>query len=352
MVYTKQGRFAVTSLGAGTWILNQPLNVLASEDHPYLETALGTLGGHEVAVHLAPGDPDQNVQGEFRIFLDGVEVFEMGDATPGRPWFQLCQELGFEAEAHWDWDPALILFQQVIPALAQDWHEVELPYTDAGVPEGVLCLGTLRRTWNERVRLLHTHPVVGADRLVADLFHRLPLRAVVLHDDPERRVDFVGNPMDTPYLGEFLHLGVDRARSVVVSRVTLQGTGGMRWSPWLPGGAWRGEGREFVGSQGPQQFLEAAGLGAAAPEGFKGLFKSTLERLCAHLEPFVEAYRESYPAGVAWHRDPKDRYLERTIVDVRMGAETVLILDDGSEVVVAEHRERSMPTAAVIKAHV
>lgn len=340
----------MTSLG--TWTLNQPLKVLESEDHPYLETALGTLGGHEVAVHLAPGDPARNLQVEFRVFLDGQEAFELGNATPGRGWFQLCQELGFQADAHWDWDPALILFQQVIPALARDWREVELPYNDAGVPEGVLCLGTLRRTWNERVRLLHTRPAAGAEGLVADLFQRLPLRAVILHDDPERRVDFVGNPLDAPYLGEFLHLGIDRTRAVNVSRVTLQGTGGMRWSPWLPGGAWRGEGREFTATQGPEQFLRSAGLEGPLPDGFKGLFKVTLDRLCAHLEPFVEAYRESYPAGVTWHRDPKDRYLERTIVDVRMGTETVLILDDGSEVVVAEHRLRPSSASADANTHV
>lgn len=333
----------MASIPTATWTLNQPLKVMSSEDHPYLETALGTLGKHELAVHLAPGDPAQGVAGEFRIFLDGSEVFELGDATPGQPWFQLCRELGYLPDTHWDWDPALILFQQVIPTLARGWHEVALPYTDAGVPEGVVCLGNLRRTWGERIHLLRSSKAGGAERLVAELFQRLPLRAVILHDDPDRRVDFVGNPMDAPYLGEFLHLGVDKAQAVFVSRVTLQGTGGMRWSPWLPGGAWRGEGREFAATQGPSTFLKAAGLDEPFPEGFVGLFKTTLENLCTHLEPFVEAYRESYPAGVTWHRDPKDRYLERTIVDVRIGKDTILILDDGSEVMVAEPREQLVP---------
>lgn len=343
----------MTANVGGTWTLNQPLKLMSSEDHPYLETAMGTLGSHEIAIHLAPGDPAQNIEGEFRVFLDGVEVFELGDATPGRPWFHLCKELGYLPDTHWDWDPALILFQQVIPALARDWHEVGLPYTDAGVPEGVICLGTLRRTWNDRVRLLYTHPLVGAERVVADLFHRLPLRAVILHDDPEQRVDFVGNPLDAPYLGEFLHLGVDREQSVMVGRVTLQGTGGMKWSSWLPGGAWRGEGREFASTQAASHFLKAAGLDVPIPEGFHTFFKTTLEGLCAHIEPFVEAYRESYPGGLTWHRDPKSRYLERTIVDVRTGKETVLILDDGSEVVVAEHRERPpAPASKDLQAHV
>lgn len=330
----------MTSMGEARWVLNQPLKVLSSEDQPYLETALGTLGTHELAVHLAPASPDQKLSGEFRIFMDGEEIFELGDSTPGRAWFQACRELGFQPEEHWDWDPALILFQQVIPALARNWHEVALPYGDAGVPEGVLCLGTLRRVWHERVRLLAAGKHGGPERLVSNLFQRLPLRAVILHDDPERRVDFVGNPLDAPYLGEFLHFGVNREHAVAVSRVTLQGTGGMRWSPWLPGGAWKEEGREFKATQGPTHFLKAAGLDFAPPEGFTALFKQTLERLCAHLEPFVEAYRESYPVGLPWHRDPRSRYLERTIVDVRLGRETVLVLDDGSEVVVAEARER------------
>ncbi len=327
----------------GAWVLNQPLKVLSSEDHPYLETALGTLGSHEVAVHLTPGSPEHSVSPEFRIFLDGAEIFELGDLSPSRPWFQLCRELGYAPELHWDWDPALILFRQVVPALAQGWHEVDLPYGQDGVPEGVVCLETLRRAYQERALLLSRRGEEGARQAAAELFSRLPLRAVTFHDDPERRVDYLGNPMDTPYLGEYLHFGVERGRAVVVSRMTLLGTGGMKWSPWLPGGAWSAEGREFRSTLGAQSFLEAAGIRGQAPPGFGEAFRQVLDQLCTFLEGKVEAYRQAIPAGVPWHRDPKSRYLNRMIVDVRLGEDTVLVLDDGSEIVVAEVREAALP---------
>jgi hypothetical protein len=322
---------------ASEWLLNEPLKVLTSEDHPYLETALGTLGRHEVAVHLSPGDPDRKVSPEFRVFLDGAEIYELGMASPAGPWFQLCRELGFAAERHWDWDPALVLFRQVIPALTQDWHEVSLPYTDQGFPEGVLCLGTLRRAWQERVSLLPHKGESEARALVAELFRLLPLRSVTFSDDPDRRVDYLGNPLDAPYLGEYLHFGPSREAGVMVCRMTLLGTGGMKWSPWLPGGAWSTEGREFRATLGPETFLRAAGLHRDLPRGFAEAFRTTLAQVCAHLEPYLEAYRQALPTGVKWHRDPRSRYLDRSIVDVRLGEETVLVLDDGSELAVREH---------------
>ena len=101
------------------WILGAPLKVLQQEDHPYHETTLATLGRHELGLcrkELATGP-------SCELFLDGRSIFLPGSAAPGRAWFEVCRELGYEPASHWDWDPALILFQQVVPALAADWHE-------------------------------------------------------------------------------------------------------------------------------------------------------------------------------------------------------------------------------------
>ncbi len=156
----------------GRWILNQPLNVQSSEDHPYLGIGLGTLGAHEVVAHL------QNPGGQLRVFLDGEEVYAPGDPSPRRSWFNLCREMGYRAEEHWDWDPALILFRQVVPALSRAWEEAELPYGPAGVPEGVLCLGTLRMALEVWASHLHSDDDDPASALVARTFQHLPLRAV------------------------------------------------------------------------------------------------------------------------------------------------------------------------------
>lgn len=329
------------------WILREPLVLLESQDHPYLETARGSLGGHEVEVHLA-GDWKTRTQThppEFRIFLDGAEIFAWGDPSPAKAWFLLCREFGYDSDLHWDWDPALILFQQVVPALAKHWHEIPLPYGPNGVPEGVSCLATLRAALAERVAKLQRSNPDPSEQLLAQLFGNLPLRAVVLHDDPDRRVDFVGNRLDAPYMGEFLYLGKNRDTAAVVSRVTFSATGGMRWSPWLPGGEWSQQGREFTATQGARYFLRAAGLPDALPEGFMEAFKRVLESVSQFLEPLVEAYRETYPAGIPWHRDPKNRYINHMVVDARTeGGRTILVLDDGGEIVVAEHREA--PVAA------
>lgn len=321
------------------WVLREPLKLLDSEDHPYLETALATLGRHELALTFSAAreqDP------ELKLFLDGRLIFEIGMSSPDRPWFELCRELGYDPHLHWDWDPALILFRQVMPAMARDWHEHALPYNQLGIPDGVICLATLQEAFEARVQLLRRrveqHPE-AAHQTVADCFTRLPLRAVIFHDDPQRRVDFVGNTVDEPYMGVFLYLGERRETAALISRATLHATGGMKWSPWLPGGDWVNGGREFVMTQGPASFLRAADLPDHRPEGFFEAFRKDLAFLCQGLEPLVEAYREAYPAGIPWHRDPRTRYLNRMIVDVRMGEHPVLILDDGSEVTVLEHQE-------------
>lgn len=328
------------------WILREPLEMTDSQDHPYLESARGRLGHHEVAMHLAGDWHAQNHYPEFRVFLDGAQIFEWGDASPSQAWFLLCRELGYVPDQHWDWDPALILFQQVLPALARDWHEIPLPYGSDGVPDGVICLATLRRSLAERVAKLEHMNSSPTEALLAEMFKQLPLRAVILHDDPQRRVDYVGNSQDAPYMGEFLYLGERRESAAVLSKVTLASTGGMRWSPWLPGGNWNQEGREFAASMGALHFLRAAGLPDEMPAGFAEAFKRTLDSLSAFLEPLAESYRETYPGGIPWHRDPKNRYVNHMVVEARIeDGQTVLVFDDGSEVVVAEHREALAPLA-------
>jgi hypothetical protein len=322
------------------WVLREALVVTDSEDHPYLETASGFLGRHTISVHLS-GDwnPSQGRR-EFKVFLDGAQIYSHGDVSPAKAWFELCREQGYTPEQHWDLDPALILFKQVIPKLGADWHEIELPYTDAGVPDGVVCLSTIRQALEERNAVFRHHPLNRSQAIAADLVGHLPLRAIVFHDDPERRVDFVGNALDDAYLGVYLHFGYDPLSQVILSRVTLSSTGGMRWSPWLPGGAWSNQGREFAATQSAKEFWRAARMEGQAPDDFEEIFRSVYPEICEYLEPFIEVYRESYPAGIPWHRDPRSRYLNRMIVDVRMDEHsTVLIFDDGSEVVVKERRE-------------
>lgn len=325
------------------WILREPLVLLDSEDHPYLESARGKLGPHEVAVHLAEDWHQQEQYPEFRVFLDGREIFEWGDASPAKEWFTLCHQLGYKPEFHWDWDPALILFQQVLPALATRWDHVQFPYGPSGVPEGVTCLATLRTNladWAERLRRPNPTP---SEELLALMFHQLPLRAVILHDDPESRLDFVGNPLDAPYMGEFLYLGEQRDTAVVLSRMTFSGTGGMRWSPWLPGGEWSQQGREFAATQGARHFLRAAGLPEATSADFEATFKHSRDNLGKFIEPLVEAYRETCPGGIPWHRDPKNRYVNHMVVQARMeDGQTILVLDDGTELLVTEHHGVSL----------
>jgi hypothetical protein len=183
---------------------------------------------------------------------------------------------------------------------------------------------------------------------MALVFGKLPLRAVILHDDPESRLDFVGNPLDAPYMGEFLYLGEQRDQAVVLSRMTFSGTGGMRWSPWLPGGEWSEQGREFAATQGAKDFLRAAGLPQVMPEGFENAFKRTAENLGRFMEPLVEAYLETCATGIPWHRDPKNRYVNHMVVQVRMEeGQTILVLDDGSELLVMEHHNVPLATAPV-----
>jgi hypothetical protein len=324
------------------WFWPEALNVLKAQDGPYLKTASGTIGAHGLTVHrsTAPETPE-----EFRVFLDGQMVFELGQTTPALPWYHLCQELGYHAEEHWDLDPALILFHQALPVLTRDWQEPGLPYNDLGVPEGVVCLATVRSAWANATRALKENPdgdpgQAGANQ-VAACFKALPLRAVVFHDDPARRKDHVGTLVDAPLLGIFLQFGNTRPNRVTLAKATLNASGGQKWSPWEPGGAWREEGRDFVATQGPAAFLKAAELQGPVPP--EEVFQAVLEGLAEVLDPLVEAYRLSYPAGIRWHREARSRFLNQRITEVRMaGDRPVLILEDGTEVVVAETRNAGL----------
>jgi hypothetical protein len=323
-------------MAVDAWVLREPLKVLRSEDHPYLETALATLGRHEIALNYSPSPKD-----ELRVFLDGERIFELGDAAPGEAWFRLCQELGFDAEAHWDLDPALILFQQVLPRMARGWHEAPLPYGENEAPEGVISLAKLKGVWSDALDALRqrTHGDPLAD-LAISCFERLPLRAVVFHDDHRKRTDYMGNGLDEPFLGVFLRLGASPARRVTVAKATLMGAGGLKWSPWRSGGDWREDGRDFLATRGPEFFLRASGLGEHPPTGFRDAFDHALAFLTRALDPVVEAYRNAYPAPIPWHRDAQARFLNHSIVQSRIeGGQTVLTLDDGTELVVSEHRE-------------
>jgi hypothetical protein len=319
------------AMGEDAWVLHDSLEVLQSAAEPYLLTAQGRLGGHEVSCHFAP-DAGRGV--EFRVFLDGRPVYELGQPAPARAWYRLVRDQGFDPELHWDLDPALILFRQVVPLLARDWGEQPLPFNELGVPDGVVCLASVQYAWRRGVAHLEEqargHP---AREQAAACLRDLPPRAVVFHDDPAHREDYVGTGMDEPLLGMFLRLGRERGHRITLAKATLDGTGGLRWSPWEPGGAWREEGREFHATRVPRDFLAAAGLDAEPAEGFDQAFRAELAALMKVVEPAVQAYCRACPEGVPWHRDPFTRYLNHMIVDVRLrGGGVHLVLDDGTEV--------------------
>ncbi len=319
-------------MGEGAWVLSEPLEARSSEDHPYLGTALAALGSREISVHYAPEPPERR---EFRVFLDGQTIYEQGMTFPSAAWGRLCRDLGFDPERHWDLDAALILFRQVLPAMTEGWKEHVLPYDGLGVPEGVICLASVQEAWGRGVRSLRDRAKGTASELVAECFERLPLRSLTFHDDPRDREDFVGNHLDEPFLGVFARLG-SQSQRVTLSKATLHAAGGMKWSPWQVGGDWKEGDREFRSTRDPEMLLRAAGLDRTVPGGFREALQEGLERLTASFDPVVEEYREAQPVGVPWHRDPRTRYLNHMIVDVRLGKHPVLVLDDGTEVTVME----------------
>jgi len=297
------------------WILGAPLKVLRREDHPYQETTLATLGRHELGLSRRQ---TQAARPGCEIFLDGRSIFLPGAPAPDRTWFDLCRELGYEPTHHWDWDPALILFQQVLPALAADWHEPPLSLDAQGLPEGVLSLAGLRQTFAEAVSDLRRESLGPVDAKVAETFEWLPLRAVVFHDDAQLPLDFEGA---APCGRVSLWLGIHRDRAVALDGPAPSGT---PLRHWVAGGS---------GDLPPAEaFLHAAGLDPEPPKGFETAFEAALHRLCHRLEGPLDTYRRTYPVGIPWHHDQRERLLGRTIVDVRAGDPPMLVLDDGTEV--------------------
>jgi hypothetical protein len=292
------------------WVLGAPLKVLRQEDHVAQERSLATLGRHELRLQRVAG----RLGPACEVFLDGRRVFQVGMEAPAPAWFDLCRELGFEPAQHWDWDPALILFQQVVPALSSDWHEPALPLDDLGLPEGVLSLAGLRQAFAEVVVGLHGHLPGPLGAKVVETFEWLPLRAVVFHDEGARSWIAEDRGPQGPVS---LWLGLHHDRPVVIH--------GRRATPQAPC-AW--EPPEAL------RFLDAAGLEPEPPEGFDDALRATLARLCADLEAPLDAYRRTYPAGIPWHHGRRERLLGRTIVDLRPGDPPMLVLDDGSEVAI------------------
>ncbi len=297
------------------WILGAPLKVQRREDHPYQETDLATLGRHEVAITRLPS-PGGGAG--CQIFLDGHGIYAPGDAAPARAWFDVCRELGYEPSRHWDWDPALILFQQVVPALTAGWHEPPLLLDSQGVPVGVICLATLRQAFAAEVGRLRQRSAGPVADKVVETFEWLPLRAVVFHDDGQQPLDFDG--LGTTAGRVTLWLGIHRDRAVLLEGEAFAGR--RRWRPVLP---------ETGSPAGSERFLAAAGLDPIAPKGFEPALRRALEHLCSDLEHLLEAYRLTYPVGIPWQRPCGDRLCGRTIIEVRPGARTVLVLDDGTE---------------------
>jgi hypothetical protein len=295
------------------WVLCAPLKVLREDAHPYQETTLATLGRHELGLSRCASGQD------CEFFLDGRITYQPGMSGPTRHWFDLCRELGYEPSSHWDWDPALILFQQVVPAMATDWREVPLAFNHLGLPSGVLSLAGLRQTFAEAVsELRKAHPgPTGAK--VAEVFEWLPLRAVVFHDDAQLPLDFDGTG---PCGRVALWLGIHREHPVVLEGQSPSGPLPHRWVT-------RGQEGELE----LEPFFLAAGLEPEMTRSFRPAFTAALEHLCRILEDPLDAYRQTYPVGIPWHQNLRARLLGRTIVEVREGDPSRLVLDDGTEVI-------------------
>lgn len=301
------------------WVLGALLKVQRREDHPYHETDLATLGRHELVLSRT-GSSEANPGCE--IFLDGTSVYRSGDAAPSRPWFELCRELGYEPSHHWDWDPALILFQQVVPILAADWHEPPFTLDEQGVPAGVICLAGLRQVFALAVSRLRQRSLGPVGDKVAETFEWLPLRAVLFQDEGQQPLDFEGEGRPSGRVS--LWLGIHKDRAVVIQG---EGRSGLRSRLWRPA---PGEAQLSP----PEAFLRAAGMDPEPPKGYQTAFHRALNDLCQDLDLPLDAYRQTYPAGIPWHHDSRGRFLGRTIVDVRAGIPPVLVLDDGTEVAV------------------
>ena len=315
--------------------LHHPFKARVVEDSPYLESSRATLGDHVLEAHVL----DDGGQKTLRVHLDESLIYELGDAMPGAAWFDVCREGGYRPRIHWDRDPVTILFREVLPAMAESWTEFGLPYDENGFPDGVMSLVTLQDAHEAfRSRLPETSEISAASQAAA-MFARIPLHAVVLHDRPEQRVDFLKNALDEAYVGiDLVFDGVPEA-PVRLTKVSLSSTGGMRWSPWLPGGNWTNEGREFVATQGAGDFLRASGAHLDVVAGFDEAFEILIKEYAAAMDPVVERYRAVYPAAIPWHHDLANQYLHHSVVTaVQEDDRLLLTFDNGLKALAAKPR--------------
>ena len=154
---------------------------------------------------------------------------------------------------------------------------------------------------------------------MAETFEWLPLRAVVFHDDAQLPLDFEGTG---PCGGVSLWLGIHPDRPVILAGQSPSRTA-HRWVV-----------KDLGDREASEAFLRAAGLDPVAPKGFQFALQAALERLCHGMDEPLDAYRRTYPVGISWHHDRRERLLGRTIVDLRPGDPPMLILDDGTELAI------------------
>lgn len=307
-------------------LLDLPFKPRVMQDHPYLESSRASLGSHELEAYVL----DDGDSKTLRILLDAVLIYKSGDVMPSVEWFNVCREGGYRPRFDWDRDPVMILFHGILPAMAEKWTEFPLPYEEGGFPEGVVSLATLQEAHAAFIARLGTASATGAAAQIAEVFAKLPLRAVVLHDRPEQRVDYLGNALDEAYVGIDLILGNQPDASVRLRKVSLASTGGMRWSPWLPGGRWANDGREFVAAETAADFLRASGLAMEPMTDFEKAFDILIENYATFMNETVERYLAVYPAGIPWHHDLGNQYEQRSVVKTEQaGKGLVLTFDNG-----------------------
>lgn len=314
------------------YTLRLPFRLGVVRDHPYLQASSASLGGHKLEAHVL----DDGGKKLFRVHLDESLIYEDGDIMPAPDWFQLCREGGYRPRIHWDKDPVTILFREVLPAMTTSWTGIELPYEEGGFPEGVVSLVTLQDAHEAFRSRLPDTPNGSAASHVAAMFARVRLRAVVLHDRPEQRVDYLGNSLDESYLGIDLMFGGSRGTAARLSKVSLASTGGMRWSPWLPGGHWANDGREFGATQGASDFMRASGVVMEINADFNEAFNDLVTAYAAAMDPVVESYRAAYPVGIPWNHDLFNQYLNHPVVKAEMsGDDLMLTFDNGLKALAA-----------------
>ena len=281
-------------------MLDLPFRTRAVKGHPYLEYARASLGSH----WLEACTVEEVGRNTLRILVDGTLIYGSGDAMPTAAWFDLCREGGYRPRFDWDRDPVTILFHGVLPAMAKKWTSFPLPYRDDGFPDGVVGLPSLQEAhaaFTRRASDAHSSPNATQAAQVAEMLASLPLRAVVLHDRPEQRVDYLGNAIDEAYVGIDLILGNKLATPARLTKVSLPSPGGLHWSPWLAGGRWDNVGGTFLAKGKAADFLKASGLLVEPLAGFDEAFDTQIKHYSAFMDEALAGYLANHPAAIAWH---------------------------------------------------